>query len=105
MKADAARANGQHCVRGAVSLGEIASKELRQTFPAWRIFSDAGVWWALRVGVEKPSGPESLLRRVLCAPDLSQLAERLCLQDHLDRLDQDELDAVWRYMDVPEAAG
>ena len=62
----------------------------------WRIFELGGVWWAVRPGVEKWDGPESLLLRTITAPDLTALADRLCFMDWLDGLDDDSLAAVYR---------
>jgi hypothetical protein len=77
-------------------LGEITAEELRQTFPQWRIFPGDGQWWAVRGGIEKWEGPESLLLRAVTASDLTGLAERLCIQDWLDSLDADTLAEVYR---------
>jgi hypothetical protein len=87
------------------ALGEITPEVLRNTFPAWRVFDGSGAWWATRCGVQEWTGPESLLRRVLCAPDLTALAEKLCLQEWLDGLGADELAAVYRDMSLPETSG
>jgi hypothetical protein len=84
--------------------GEISVDMLRATFPRWRLASCNGIWWALRGGLEPLDGPESLLLRVVSARDLTALAEKLCLQDYLDRLAPDELAAVYRAMALPEAA-
>jgi hypothetical protein len=92
-------------MRSLADLGEITPEALRKTFPAWRIFHDSGVWWATRGGPVVTSGPESLLWRVLCTPDLTALAEKLCLQEWLDSLGPDELAAVYREMQLPEASG
>jgi hypothetical protein len=79
---------------------------LRVAFPDWRIFHDtAGTWWALRAGLERQQGPESLLSRTLRAASPSALAEELCLQEWLDELDGEELAAVYRDMALPGATG
>lgn len=82
--------------------GEITEAMLRETFPQWRIFGHLGAWWAARPGVRKDDGPESLLLRVVTAPDLTSLADRLCLQEWLDSLSPEQLAAVWRDMAAPE---
>ena len=46
-------------------------------------------------------GPESLLLRAVSACGLTELAEKLCVQDRLDRLDSQELAAVYRDMALP----
>ena len=94
-------------VRDVFSLGAITPESLRATFAQWRIFEERGSWWAMRGGPEWPVGPRTLLLRVIRARDLSVLAERLCLQEYLDRLDPQELAAVYRNMTLPtpEAAG
>jgi hypothetical protein len=82
--------------------GEITAGTLRRTFSRWRIFELGGVWWATRGGVQEWEGPSSLLLRSLTAPDLTALAERLCLQEWLDGLDDGELAMVYR-ADVEES--
>lgn len=92
-------------VRDAASLGDITPEALRETFPQWRIFRHAGgTWWAARGGTVKWQGPESLLLRVVTAPDLTALADRLCLQEWLDSLDEAALTAVYRDMALPGPA-
>jgi hypothetical protein len=85
-----------------VDFGEITVDMLRATFPQWHLFRVRGLWWALRGGLERTEGPESLLLRVVSASTLNALAEKLCLQDYLDRLDPDQLVAVYRDMALPE---
>jgi hypothetical protein len=87
----------------ALSAG-ITVDALRETFPRWRLFPAAAVWWAARGGTVMWDGPESLLRRVITAQDLPALAERLCLQEHLDGLDPEALTAVYRNMNLRETA-
>jgi hypothetical protein len=82
-------------------LGEMTLQALQERFPEWRIFSRSGQWWALRGGQVGLAGPESLLRRTLKARDLPGLTEQLCVQDRLDRLDPQELAAVYREMTLP----
>jgi hypothetical protein len=65
------------------SLGEISAVGLREVFPEWRIFCAGGAWWATRGGLQRWTGPESLLLRVISAADLVALAERLCVQSWL----------------------
>ena len=89
-------------VRDMTALGEITLEMLRKTFPKWRVFESGGAWWALREGRAEEGGPGSLLRRVIGAPHVPGLAEKLCLQEWLDGLDPAELEAVWRDVAVPE---
>ena len=91
--------------RGTAIVGEITVQVLRESFPQWRIFSHSGAWWAVRGGPVRLDGPESLLRRAITARDLAGLAEKLCLQERLDRLDPQELAAVHRDMTLPYAPG
>jgi hypothetical protein len=92
--------------RDAGSLGEITREELQAVFPRWRIFHAAGAWRAMREGTAKFDGPPALIQHVHAAPDLITLTDKLCLQEHLDRLDPGELAEVWRAMALPvEAAG
>jgi hypothetical protein len=98
-------ASGQDGVRDVASLGDVTPEALRKTFPDWRIFNSGGVWWAARRGVQEWIGPESLLLRVICAADLTALAEKLCLQEWLDALSPDKLAAVYRDMTLPEESG
>jgi hypothetical protein len=94
-------------MRSAASFGTLTPEGLRETFPQWRIFQlSSGVsWWATREGVQKWDGPESLLQRVIIAPDLTALAERLCLQEYLDGLSPEELAAVYRGVALPGSPG
>ena len=80
---------------------------LRATFPKWRIFGACGLWWAMRDGLVWLDGPESLLLRLISAPDLAAVAEKLRLQEYLDRLGPQELAAVYRdvALPMPGAAG
>jgi hypothetical protein len=105
-RAAASAASGQGGgVRDVADLGEITPETLKKTFPQWRVFRSGGAWWATRGGMQQWSGPESLLLRVITAPNLIALAERLCLQEWLDGLDPDELASVYRDTTLPEAAG
>lgn len=69
---------------------------LRETFPEWRVFEQGGVWWAIRGGIQVWDGPRSLLLRSFTAPNLTTLAEKLCIQEWLDGLDDEALAAVHR---------
>lgn len=91
-------------IRDLAALGEVTPGMLRATFPKWRVFESAGIWWAIRDGVSVPGGPRSLLRPVLGDRDLTALADKLCLQERLDGLDPAELEAVWRDVALPESA-
>jgi len=84
--------------------GKITAQALRESFPQWRIFWQAGQWWALRGGPVRLDGPESLLLRCITAVDLTGLAEKLCLQERLDRLDPQELAAVYEDKTLPRAS-
>ncbi len=88
----------------AAVAGEITVQVLRESFPQWRIFWQAGQWWALRGGPVRLDGPESLLLRCITAVDLTGLAEKLCLQERLDRLDPQELAAVYEDKTLPRAS-
>ena len=74
---------------------------VREAYPDWRIGGGPGCWFAVRDGVEAHYGPKSLLRRCLSAPDLPQLAEKLGLQQYLDRLAPEELADVWKRVMPP----
>jgi hypothetical protein len=69
---------------------------VREVSPQWRVFRVADTWWAVRPGVEKWHGPESLRLRTIAAPDLTALADRLCFMDWLETLDDDALGRVYR---------
>jgi hypothetical protein len=90
--------------KSANAVGEITVQALRESFPQWRIFWQAGQWWALRGGPVRLDGPESLLLRCITAVDLTGLAEKLCLQERLDRLDPQELAAVYEDKTLPRAS-
>jgi hypothetical protein len=87
----------------AAVVGAMTVQALRESFSQWRIFWQAGKWWALRGGRVVLEGPESLLLRVLTARDLTGLAEKLCVQERLDRLGPRELAAVYQDMVLPRA--
>ena len=82
-------------------LAGITLGELRAVFPQWRVFGRSGVCWAVRGGLVAWDGPQSLIQHVHTASDPIALAEKLCLQEYLDRLDSHELEAVWRDMALP----
>jgi hypothetical protein len=84
--------------------GEVTVRALRESFSQWRIFWESGMWWALRGGPVRLDGPESLLLRCLTACDLTGLAEKLCVQERLDRLGPQELAAVYQDMMLPRAS-
>lgn len=74
---------------------------LRAVFLAWRIGGSPGYWFAARGGIDAPGGPRSLLRRYLSASTLPELAERLCLQEYLDGLSDQELEDVCQRFELP----
>jgi hypothetical protein len=82
----------------------ITPETLRQAFPVWRIARGPGHWFAVRGGRVAESGPESLRRCYLSAPDLPQLAEKLGLQQYLDDLSPQRLAEVWESIMLPEDA-
>ena len=78
------------------SVGEITVEMIRRTFHQWRVFEQDSTWWATRGGLQVWDGPQALLLRVITASDLTALADRLCVQDWLDGLDDEALEAVYR---------
>jgi hypothetical protein len=100
--AGAAGGHGEEHAAGVV--GEMTVQALRESFSQWRIFWQLGKWWALRGGSVVRDGPESLLLRCLTACDLTGLAEKLCVQERLDRLGPQELAAVYQDMTLPRAS-
>src|SRR5689334_16069511 len=70
---------------------QLDPESLRAAFPDWRLGGAPGNWFAVRGGLEATSGPRSLLRRCLSASTLSALADKLCLQEHLDGLSDHDL--------------
>jgi hypothetical protein len=76
-------------------VGEITIEMIRRTFCQWRIFEQSGTWWATRGGPQAWNGPRALLLRIITAPDLMALADRLCTQEWLDGLDDEALEAVY----------
>jgi hypothetical protein len=81
---------------GVASLGEITVEMISHTFRQWRVVEQGGMWWATRGGLQVWDGPRSLLLRVITAPDLTALADRLCAQEWLDGLNDEVLEAVYR---------
>jgi hypothetical protein len=69
---------------------------LRAVFPDWHISGSLNYWFAVRGGFVSPDGPRSLLHCYLSASTLVELAEQLCLQEHLDGLSGQELADVWQ---------
>ena len=92
----AARAGTEQEVR-AGGHGTITPAMLAGTFPGWRVSESGGTCRAHPDGPRDQDGPGPL-QRVLTAPDLTALAEKLCLQERIDRtgrLSAGELAAVW----------
>lgn len=78
-------------------LGGINPEALVAAFPEWRKPVRAGsAWITMRSGTQEHWGPASLRRVSLSARTLAGLAEKLEVQSYLDRLDPDELAAIWR---------
>jgi hypothetical protein len=73
--------------------------------PGWHCAGVSGNWHAFRGGISMLDGPWSLLRRHIRADTLLDLAERLCLQTHLDGLSDQELAEVWQRARLPEPTG
>jgi len=83
-------------------LGEITPQALAAAFPPWRTPVRAGdAWITMRSGTQEHWGPGSLRRVSLSALTLAGLAEQLEVQSYLDRLDPDELAAIWREGQIP----
>jgi hypothetical protein len=61
-------------------------------------------WFAVRGGRVVESGPESLRRCYLSAPDLPQLTAKLGFQQYLDELTPQRLAEVWESIMLPEDA-
>jgi hypothetical protein len=74
---------------------------LRETFDHWRIGEAAGRWWAVRSGTVAADGPRSLVRPVVGAGTLEELAHQLCVQAWLASLSAGELEAIWRGQTAP----
>jgi hypothetical protein len=90
----AARRHG--AVHDMAAPGEVAPEMLSRTFPQWRIFRVLTQWWANREGLQKLTGPQSLIRHSLIASSPTALAEKLCLQEYLDQLTPENLAAVYQ---------
>jgi hypothetical protein len=82
--------------------GQLDLESLRAACLDWHIAGSSGNWHAFRGGIFMLDGPWSLLRRHLRADTLLALAERLCLQAHLDSLSDQELAEVWQRVRLPE---
>jgi hypothetical protein len=95
------RCTGTGGERESAAIGGITVEALREAFPRWRIFWQAGLCWGVRGGPVQVHGPQSVPLRAITAPDLSGLAERLCLQERLDQMGQEEPAAVHRDMTLP----
>jgi hypothetical protein len=98
-----AEARAVSLLRELGGTGEITPEMLMETFPRWRVFESGGIWWARRPGQQAADGPESLLQVAVGDRSLNGLADKLCLQEHLNTLTPDELTAVWRDAALPEA--
>jgi hypothetical protein len=79
-------------------------ESLRVACPSWRVGGSSGNWHAFRSGISMMDGPWSLLRCHLHADTLLGLAERLCLQEYLDGLSEQELAEVWQRVELPESS-
>lgn len=93
---------GQGGGLAAIAGMRLTPGQLRASFPGWRIHPHEGRWWARRGGTVVHYGPGSLLRRVLVAATLEGLAEQLAVQEELDTLGPEELEAAWREARLPE---
>ena len=87
------------------SYGELDPGSVRAAFPGWHIGGSGGNWYAFRGGTVAPDGPRSLLRCYLRADSLSALAEKLCLQEYLDGLSDQELSEVWQQVSLARPFG
>ncbi len=85
-----------HPVKPPVNMAKLDLDMLRATFPSWHVGGSPGYWFAVRGGFTAHDGPRSLLRCHLSATSLLALAEKLCLQEYLDGLSDDELEDVWQ---------
>jgi hypothetical protein len=80
---------------------EITVSLLSAVFPQWRIVQRKRTLWALRGGEQHLDGPQSLLKIFVKAHSPWDLAELLCMQEYLRRLDPGELAAAWRNAALP----
>ena len=85
------------------AVGQLDLESLRASFPNWRIGGAPGNWHAVRGGLIAQDGPRSLLRCYLGAVTLMALADRLCLQEYLDGLNEHELADVWQRTGLPQS--
>jgi hypothetical protein len=84
-----------------VTVAQLDLDTLRAVFPDWHISGSLGCWFAVRGGFVALDGPRSLLHCYLSASTLLELAEQLCLQEHLDGLSDQELANVWQRIELP----
>ena len=84
-----------------VTVAQLDLDMVRAVFPDWRIHGSLGNWFAVRGGFVAHDGPRSLLHCYLTASTLPELAEQLCLQEHLDGLSDQELADVWQRIELP----
>jgi hypothetical protein len=86
-------------------LRNLSAEMLAGAFPSWRIVATGDRWLAVRIGnfLEERSGPRSLLRYFLDAPDPGRLGDMLSLQTQLDQMSADQLADVYRYARLPES--
>lgn len=99
------RTNTRACGPFPGTVGQLDLESLGASFPNWRLGRASGNWVAVRGGLEAASVPRSLLRRHLSANTLEALAEKLCLQDYLDSLNDKELAEVWQRVKLPHSTG
>jgi hypothetical protein len=86
------------------SVEHLDAVALRDAFPGWRLGGATGYWFAVRGGVEVTTGPRSLLRRCISASTIPTLADKLCLQEYLDGLNDCELEGVWQQLRLPTSS-
>lgn len=80
----------------------LSADMLRRAFPHWRIAERPDYCFAHSEGICEFDGPGSLLRCFLTARTLVALAEKLCLQEHLNTLSDRELADVWDRISLPD---
>ena len=70
----------------------------------WHVFRAAEWWCAMRRGggTVMWNGPRSLIRPVLCAERLDDLAEQMCVQALLDQLSPADLERVYASGEIPD---
>lgn len=94
-----------HPAEPPANMAKLDLDMLRATFPSWSVGGSPGYWFAVRGGFTAHDGPRSLLRCHLNATSLLALAEKLCLQEYLDGLSDDELEDAWQWADLPHPSG